>query len=294
LGDSDRFTIDHFAETRQFAMLPAGPTLRPHAYDADLSYQYQLLFPSNLPPVGDITWFVQVYDASGITSDGVALAPGGPNGSEVGVTVDGQLVGDVVLQGFYLSGSNTMVAIPPTLVVSLPPSGATLTGLQLLPASIALPLGTAVSPQLAASYSDGSSCWRYAAPGTVKATSSRPEVVSVEDPLSWQLSSVGTAQINVTWSGFTAASQITVFDPTSNLPPTLSLLNTGSGQLTAAWAGYKMDYVLESSGDLQQTNSWQPVATAPASGGGWTTVALTMTNTQQFFRLRWDPSATQF
>jgi hypothetical protein len=116
----------------------------------------------------------------------------------------------------------------------------------------------------------------------------------VDDPLNWQLSTVGNAQISVTWSGFTAASQITVFDPTSNLPPTLSLLNTGNGQLTAAWAGYKMDYVLESSGDLQQTNSWQPVATAPTSGGGWTTVPLAMTNTARFFRLRWNPSAIDF
>ena len=294
LGASDQFTIDHFAETRQFAMLPAGPTLRPRALDADLSYQYQILFPSNLPPVGDITWFVQVYDASGITSDGVALALRGPNGSQVGVTVDGQLVGDVVLHGFYLSGSNTMVAIPPTLVVSLPPLGATLTGFQLLPASIALPLGTAVSPQLEASYSDGSSCWRYAAPGTVKATSSRPAVVSVEDPLSWQLSSVGAAQINVTWSGSMAASQITVFDPATNTPPMLSIQKTGNSQLSVAWTGFATAYVLECSGDLQQSDSWQPVATAPISAGGQSFVTLPATNTPQFYRLRWDPSATQF
>ena len=208
--------------------------------------------------------------------------------------MDGQLVGDVVLHGFYLSGSNTMVAIPPTLVVSLPPLGATLTGFQLLPASIALPLGTAVSPQLEASYSDGSSCWRYAAPGTVKATSSRPAVVSVEDPLSWQLSSVGAAQINVTWSGFTAASQITVFDPATNTPPMLSIQKTGNSQLSVAWTGFATAYVLECSGDLQQSDSWQPVATAPISAGGQSFVTLPATNTPQFYRLRWDPSATQF
>jgi hypothetical protein len=120
--------------------------------------------------------------------------------------------------------------------------------------------------------------------------SSQPSVVSVDDPMNWQLSAVGTAEINVTRSGLTAASQIMAFDPTSSVPPTLSLLNTGNGQLTAAWAGYKLDYVLESSGDLQQTNSWQPVATTPTSGGGWTTEPLAMTNTIQFYRLRWDPS----
>jgi hypothetical protein len=286
--------IDSYAATGQFVTLKAGPSMLVYPLDDHASYQYQIPFPSDLPPVGDVTWFVQVYDSAGITDDGVALTPWGTNSSHVTATVDNALVGDVVLSAVYRSGSNTVVLVPPTLVVSMQPAGVNLTGFQLLPAIIALPKGTAFSPRVLATYSDGSSSFRYAAPGTVTAVSSQPSVVSVDDPLNWQLSTVGNAQISVTWSGFTAASQITVFDPTSNLPPTLSLLNTGNGQLTAAWAGYKMDYVLESSGDLQQTNSWQPVATAPTSGGGWTTVPLAMTNTAQFFRLRWNPSAINF
>jgi hypothetical protein len=295
LNVSQETLIDDYASSSAFWQTAKDALSQlPHALDTDTSYQYQVLFPSNLPPVSDVTWYVRVYNAAGIASDGVVLTPWGTNNSYVTVTVDNALVGDVVLSAFYLSVSNTVVMIPSALVVSLAPSGGTLTGIQLLPANIALPVGTTVSPQLMATYSDGSSSLRYAAPGTVMAVSSQPSVVSVDDPLNWQLSAVGTAQINVTWSGFAAHSQITVFDSASSTPPTLSLQPTGNGQLSAAWVGFETAYVLETSGDLQQTNSWQPVATAPLSGGGWTTVPLAMTNTQQFFRLRWDPSAINF
>jgi hypothetical protein len=265
-----------------------------HPNDGDTTYGYQINFPTNLPPVSDVTWFVQVYDAAGLTEDGVELTPSGTNSSYVTVTVDGSLVGDVVLSASYLSTNNTVVMIPPTLVVSLASAGTTMTGFQLLPAIVALPVGAVVSPQFLATYKDGSSSLRYAAPGTVTAVSSQPSVVSAADPLNWQLSAVGTAQISVTWSNFTATSQITVFDPASTTPPALSLLSTGNGQLLAAWVGYDPYYVLESTGDLQQTNSWQPVVATPLSGGGWTTVPLAMTNTIQFYRLRWDPAAFNF
>ena len=294
LDSSQKALIDSYAASPIFQILKAGLSRLPHALDDYTSYQYQVLFPSNLPPVGDVTWSVQVCDSAGITDDGVEVAPWGTNSSYVTVTVNNALVGDVVLSATYLSVSNTVVVIPPTLVVSIAPAGATLTGFQMLPANIALPVGTVVSPQLVATYSDGSSSLRYAAPGTVTAVSSQPSVVSVDDPLNWQLSAVGTAHISVTWSAFTATSQITVFDDTTNTPPALSLQATGNGQLAAAWPGFTTGYVLESNGDLQQTNSWRSVAAAPISAGGWTTVPLALTNTQQFFRLRWDPSAINF
>ena len=285
---------DYAASSALWQTVKDALTQLAHPNDGDSSYGYQINFPPNLPPVGDVAWFVQVYNAGGLTEDGVELTPSGTNSSYVTVTVDGALVGDVVLSAAYLSASNTVVIIPPTLVVSLAPAGTSMTGFQLLPANIALPVGAVVSPQFLAAYEDGSSSLRYAAPGAVTAVSSQPSVVSVADPLNWQLSAVGTAQISVTWSNFTATSQVTVFDPASTTPPPLSLLNNGNGQLTAAWVGYDPCYVLESTGDLRRTNSWQPVAATPLSGGGWTTVPLAMTNTVQFYRLRWDPSAINF
>jgi hypothetical protein len=145
-----------------------------------------------------------------------------------------------------------------------------------------------------ATYSDGSSSMRYPDPDAVAAASSQPSVVSVDNPLFWQLNAVGSAQINVTWSGHTAVSQITVFDNTTNAPPALSIRNVGGGQMVAAWAGFESSFLLESSSSLQQTNSWQAVPAPASLFGGWTTVPLSATNAQQFFRLRWDPSAINF
>jgi hypothetical protein len=64
--------------------------------------------------------------------------------------------------------------------------------------------------------------------------------------------------------------------------------------MVAAWAGFESSYLLESSSSMQQTNSWQAVSAPASLFGGWTTVPLSATNAQQFFRLRWDPSSVQF
>jgi len=80
-------------------------------------------------------------------------------------------------------------------------------------------------------------------------------------------------------------SQLTVFDPSGNTPPTLSIVNAGNGQLTFSWPGFTTTYQLESSADLTSTNAWQPVATTPISAGGQSFVTVSVTNAQQFYRL---------
>jgi hypothetical protein len=289
LSTAQKDLIDGYAAFVTYKALARAAFSITKKLDSQSSYQCQLNFPTNLPPASDVAWFVQVYGPDGITSDGVELSPSGTNNSQVTITVDNALVGDVVLSAAYTSGSNTIVAIPPTLVVSLTPTGATLTGFQLLPGTIALSVGAVVSPQFLATYSDGSSSLRYVASNAVVVSSSQPAVVSVADPLNWQLSSIGSARITVAWSGFQAVSQITVFDPSTNTPPTLSILDSGNGQLTLEWPGFTTSYQLESNGDLSGTNSWQPVLTTPISAGGETSVTVAVTNTQQFYRLQWEP-----
>ncbi len=278
--------IDSYANTTSFQRLLNPPQLLPQQLDDQTNYQYQVSFPTNLPPVGAVVWIVQVFGASGISSDGVELLTGGTNNSQVTVTVDTALVGDVVLSGSYVSGSNVVVTIPPTLVVSIPPPGVTLTGVQVEPSNIVLPVGSVVSPQVVATYSDGSSSLRYVTSNAVTVASSQPAIVSVADALNWQLTSVGTSQVTLTWSGFQAMSQITVFDPAATTPPTLSVLSAGNGQLTLQWPGYAASYQLASSDNLSATNSWQPVPTIPDTVGGESILTLSATNTQQFYRLQ--------
>jgi hypothetical protein len=259
----------------------------PSKQDDQTNYQYEAIFPTNLPPESSVVWSVQVYGPDGLTSDGVELLPGGDNNSQVTVTVDGALVGDVVLSGIYASVSNTVVALSPVLVVSLPLSGPAMTGFQTLPGNIALSVGSAISPVFVANYSDGSTSARYVTADEINVTSSQPAVVSVSNALYWVLSSVGTSEITVSWSGFQAASQITVFDPASTNPPPLSLVNGGNGQLTVSWPGFTTSYQVQMSGDLSNTNSWQTMPTTPLMAGGESLITLSATNTQQFYRLQW-------
>jgi len=285
LDPSQEQAIDNYAASVTFQSSPNSLQSLPRPQLVGASYPYQLLFPTNLPPQGTVAWLVQVYGPSGITSDGVELVESGTNNSQVTVIVDNALVGDVVLSATYQSGSNVVVVIPPTLVVSMQPAGATLIGIQVVPANIALPPGSTVSPQVVANYSTGSSSLRYVTADALKVVSSQPAVVSVNDPLNWQFSGVGTARVTLTWSGFNAVSQLTVFDPSGNTPPTLSIVNAGNGQLTFSWPGFTTTYQLESSADLTSTNAWQPVATTPISAGGQSFVTVSVTNAQQFYRL---------
>lgn len=289
LAPSQEQAIDNYAASVTFQTAPSSLQALPQPHLPGAGYSYQFVFPTNLPPEGNVVWFVQVYGPSGITSDGVELSESGTNNSVVSVIVDSAQVGDVVLSGTYQSVSNTVVAIPPTLVASQQPAGATLTGIQVVPANIALPPGSVVSPQVVANYSDGSSSLRYVTPDALTVVSSQPSVVSVSDPLNWQFSAFGTAQVTLTWSGFNAVSELIVFDPSGNTPPTLSLANAGNGQLTFSWPGFTTSYQLESSVDLTNTNSWQPVVTTAINGGGQNFVTLSVTNAQQFYRLQLQP-----
>jgi hypothetical protein len=287
LSSAAQAQIDNYAAGVTAVALARLVTLLPRALDDQIGRRYELTFPTNFPPVGNVAWAVQVYGPSGITTDGVEVSESGTNNNQVTVTVDSGLVGDVVLSAVYASASNTWIVSPPTLVASLPSSGPAMTGFQVWPARIALPVGSVVSPLLRATYSDGSSSFRYAGSNALQVTSSQPAAVSVTDPLNWKLSSVGTAQITVAWAGFRAQSQITVFDLASTNAPTLALVDAGNGQLTASWPGYTTSYQLESSGDLSAANSWQAVPTIPIRAGGESYVMLSATNAQQFYRLRW-------
>jgi hypothetical protein len=289
LDPSVETNIDNYASSSTFSNIINSLALSPQPRFAGNSYQYQFVFPANLPPQGTVAWLVQVYGPSGITTDGVELSVSGANDSEVTVTVDAALVGDVVLTATYTANNNTVVTTQPLVVISQTPAGATLTGIQVLPANIALPPGSIVSPQVVANYSDGSSSLRYVTAGAFVVTSSQPSVVSVSDPLNWQFSAIGAAKVTLTWSGFSAVSQLTVFDPSGNTPPMLSLANAGNGQLTFSWPGFTTSYQLESSTNLTDTNAWQPVVTTPVSAGGQSFVTLSATNGQQFYRLQLMP-----
>ncbi len=250
-------------------------------------YQFELAFPQDFPPQGQVLWTVEVLGPGGIATDGVTIAPYGDNDRHVRVTLAKDLRGDVVLAAVYVSGEDQVVSAVPFLVANLPPPGVDLGAIRILPGSITLPLGATVPVQLFADYDDGTSSLRYLDPGAVTATSSQPDVVSVDDPLRWQLLSVGTAQIVFNWSGYQTTSEITVFDPDAvQEPPALTVTDVGNGGLTLGWPGYVTGFILEVSTDPAVDGSWHPVKASPPNFAGHYSFRVPTGLGDGYYRLR--------
>jgi pimeloyl-ACP methyl ester carboxylesterase len=294
LADSQRQMIDDWAAKAVFArnaakivaQMPSPRPLPIHIHSSSFSsYVNKVEYLNGQLPQGDVNWLATVYGSQGITTNGLNLAVQGPNNSEVVVTLDDSLVGDVVLQAFYIDASNEVVATPPQLVVSHSPLGVTLTGLELLPSNPTLPVGTEINAQLMARYSDGTSSLRYVTADQVTAKSSDTNIVSVDNPLGWELLAPGTAQVVVAWSGLEVTNQVSVFVSVPALPA-LSIRSGNDGTLRVSWPSWASDFVLESAGDLSPANGWQPVSGAPSTNGLVLTLAVPGPHATDYFRLR--------
>jgi len=291
VGDDVRQAIDTFAcslfqttELQAIAQDSTGMDERPHPLDGQLNFYYfHINFPSNEPPSGNVTWFAMVYGTNGVTQGGVTCTAGGTNDSQVTVTVDSGLIGDVVLFAFYLNTSNQMVQATGQLVTSQGPSGTFPVGIGILPWDPSMPAGSVLPIQLATIYGDGNSSMRYVTEGSLAATSSDPSVVSVTDPLNWQLLSPGNAQVVVTWSGFSATNQVNVFLSTSESPQ-LSIARSG-GSLLLGWPLWASDFTLTSNTSLAGPN-WQSVKTLPVTNGQQLNLTLPPAGSPSFFRLQ--------
>jgi hypothetical protein len=282
--------IDDFAcnlltpTTVQIIQHVTTPLDRPKPQDGSPStYYFGLNFPSNEPPGGNVTWFALDYGTNGVAMDGITCVASGSNDSEVAVTISNGLIGDVVLFAVYPNTNNQMVQALGQLVASEGPSGATLAGIGLLPYGPNMPAGSVIPIQVVAIYSDGTSSVRYLTDGSLAAASSNPEIVSVADPLNWQLLAPGSAQVVVSWSGFSATNQVAVFAPTSEYPQ-LSIARNG-GDFQLGWPLWASDFTLVSNNDLLAP-IWQPVWTLPVTNGLQYNLTLPAAEPFSFFRLQ--------
>ena len=71
--------IDHYAASLTALAFARLVSLLPHALDDQIGHRYQIAFPTNFPPVGNVAWAVQVHGPSGITTDGAEVSTGGDN-----------------------------------------------------------------------------------------------------------------------------------------------------------------------------------------------------------------------
>lgn len=203
------------------------------------------------------------------------MAPGGPNqvglavdvdlkdSRKVSVSVDASVVGDVVLYASYNSTKGKLILGRPKLVASIP-TGATLTGLELRPDDIPLPLGISIPLEVRGTYKNGVSRPFFVVgnPQFVF-TSTASSVVTVDEDGVLSAVGAGTAKIQVSYQGLSATTTISV--PASPQATLKDATLVSGSKLRFQIDGLDgASYVIQTSPDL---STWKPVATntAPAS-----------------------------
>lgn len=177
-------------------------------------YRYEIQPPVEAPATGSINWFAEIHGPDGPTTLGVSVEPDADDPLKVTVSVAEGLVGDVVVYVSYETTNDQIVYGRPGIVVSLPPDGETLTGIDLQPETLNLAVGRTIQPDIMAVYSQGTRIRRVVTPSDLGAiSSSAPAILDVSDPLNWRALAEGTATVTLTALGFTDIATITVIDP---------------------------------------------------------------------------------
>jgi hypothetical protein len=255
------------------------------------TYYYTLQFPSDNPPADNVTWYALTLDTNGVCQDGVSWQAQGNSNSQVTVSVENGLAGDVLLCAAYLNSANQLVQAGAVLVYSQGPAGASLTGFELLPYNPTLTSGAVVPIMLLANYSDGTACLRALTSNSLTAVSSDPRVVSVADPLNWKLLAPGTAEVSANWSGLSFTNLVTVI-AAAKVEPELTI-NAAGTNTRITWPYWASPYTLESCTNLGEPN-WQAVAgTLQTNGtpdmlqtnGGSISLSVPPGSTSAYFRL---------
>ncbi|MCB1061701.1 MAG: hypothetical protein KDN20_02130 [Verrucomicrobiae bacterium] len=177
-------------------------------------YRFEIQPPVEAPVMGSINWFAEIHGPDGPSTLGVSVAPDAVDPLKVTVSVAEGLVGDVMIYVSYETTNDQIVYGRPDIVVSLPPDGETLIGIDLQPETLNLPIGRSIEPDIMAVYSQGTRLRRVVAATDLGAvSSSNPAVLDVSNPLDWQALAEGTATVTFSAFGFTDTATITVTEP---------------------------------------------------------------------------------
>ncbi len=192
----------------------AGPLNQGAAPLGVTEYRYEIQPPVEAPATGSVNWFAEIHGPDGPGTLGVSVVPDTDDPLKVTVSVAEGLVGDVVVYVSYETTNDQIVYGRPDIVVSLPPDGETLTGIDLQPETLNLSIGRVIEPDIMAVYSQGTRIRRVVTPSDLGAvSSSAPAILDVSDPLNWRALAEGTATVTLTAFGFTDTATITVIDP---------------------------------------------------------------------------------
>lgn len=174
-------------------------------------FHYTFEPPESYPMVGDVFWTAELHGPEGVTFNGVSLETDPGDSSVVTVSVDPFAMGDVVLFLSYETTDGALVVGEPQWVTHQAPFLAEVDHLELLPDGYTFRIGESFVSELVTVYKDGTRLPRWLDPVALESvTSSKPDVVSVEDFPQVQALKAGDATLTVEAFGHTTEAQIRV------------------------------------------------------------------------------------
>ncbi|MEM0897472.1 MAG: hypothetical protein AAGJ79_11365, partial [Verrucomicrobiota bacterium] len=181
---------------------------------ASTDYLFEIQPPAAHPVTGDVFWFAEIFGPDGATIEGITTTPDSQDPLKVTVTVEDGLEGDVVVYASYETTGGQIVFARSKVVVSLPPDGETLTGINLEPATIMVDVGDSLFPDILGIYSGGTTLPRAVTQSDISfVSSSITSAVDVSEPTNWKAVGEGTSTITMTAFGFSDTAVVTVIDP---------------------------------------------------------------------------------
>ena len=205
--------------------------------DAIAVYSYTLVPDASEPLQGTVSYYAEVYAPGGITSSGVTVQTNANDSTQVTVSVDSSVVGDVVLKASYTSTTGDLVFPSPIIVVSNS-SSATQTGISLSPSPAQVVAGQSSALELDKVFSDGTSQPAFLTSASpAQFTSSDTTILSVSSAGSIQGIAPGQVTVTAAYGGFSTQTTVTV--GAAGLGPQISSTGAATGTFGKAFS-YKM------------------------------------------------------
>lgn len=263
LEDAIRVQIDRWANAFIFEYVASairadrGAATQGGEDGASQTLRYAVNVPPNVPATNHVVWTVETFSAAGLRTEPAWLIVDPTNSHRVSVQVPGNFVGDVVLHAGALASNGAVVLFEPRRIHSVVPTNAPLTGIDVGPNRVTLPVGSEVPVELWARYSDGSVVQRHVTPGELTASSGNAAVLLTTNATRWRLVGPGTSTVVVSYQGLSVTNELSAYvpvQPDGMAGPILRWRPLDPGLAELSWSPATPGFTLQSADNPSSTN----------------------------------------
>lgn len=263
LDDAIRVQIDRWANAFIFEYVASaihadrGAAVQGGEDGPSRTLRYAVNLPPDVPATNRVVWTVETFSAAGLRTEPAWLTVDPTQPHRVSVKVPDSFVGDVVLHACAMATTGAVVLFEPSRIHSAVPTNAPMTGVEVGPNKLTLPVGSELPVELWARYSDGSVVQRHVTPGELTASSTNPSILLTTNPTRWRLVGPGTASVVVTYQGLSVTNELTAYVPVPpELPegPTLRFRTLAPGLAELSWSPATPGFTLQSADSPWSTN----------------------------------------